>query len=155
MECAYIYGYIAFAVGVPSLVFLIWYSWRVLQKIHQSPVRWVVVCRNGGARFDRWIVIVLLPLVCIPSLSAPFPPLDGCPIHISALICDIHCLRSATMSLEVWGWDIIKRKRGLSLFCSICHTMFPTHPSDWHTCHWKCFYHYSAFSPPNLRESWL
>jgi hypothetical protein len=38
MDYAFIYGYIAFALGVLSLIFLIGYLWRALQKIRQMPV---------------------------------------------------------------------------------------------------------------------
>jgi hypothetical protein len=39
MECVYIYRYIAFALGVLSLVCLIGYLWKALHKIHRAPVR--------------------------------------------------------------------------------------------------------------------
>jgi hypothetical protein len=39
MEHIYIYGYVAFALGVLSLACLVWYLWRALRKICQVPVR--------------------------------------------------------------------------------------------------------------------
>jgi hypothetical protein len=42
MDHAFVYGYIAFALGVLSLIFLIIYSWRALWKIRQVPVKYVV-----------------------------------------------------------------------------------------------------------------
>jgi hypothetical protein len=110
MNRVFIYRYIAFALGVLSLIVLVVYSWRVLQEICQRPVR-CIVCfyRDGGGLwhpFRDHIVSVHLRTLAecsVPSLIIFINPQSILP-HLSLSLSDLILIIVRSRVLQSRGY---------------------------------------------------